>query len=113
MFLRIFTLKNFSFLEQLQTDTSKSCFLSQNSKNKESNAEAETVIQFFPLENNFEWLVMSFELAVALALEQLVSKNSFKQICLIICNIKLLQIWLLKVGLHLSIFLCISLKFLN
>ena len=50
---------------------------------------------------------------MTLVLEQVVSKNNFKLICLIICNIKLMQIWLLKKGPLLDIFWSISLKFLD
>ena len=56
---------------------------------------------------------MSFEPAMTLVLEQIVSKYSFTQIRLIISNIELLQTWLLKVDPPLDIFKCIFLKFLD
>ena len=49
---------------------------------------------------------------MTLVFEQKVCKNSFKQIRLI-CNIKLLEIWLLKIGPIFDIFRFISPKFLN
>ena len=51
---------------------------------------------------------MSFEPAITLVSEPIASKNSFKQIRLIICNIKLLEMWLLKIGPLLGIFFYFS-----
>ena len=55
---------------------------------------------------------MSFNPAMTLVLEQMVSKNSFKHIRFI-CIIRLLEIWLLKIGPILGFFWCISPKFLD
>ena len=49
---------------------------------------------------------------MTLVLEQMVSKNSFKHIRFI-CIIRLLEIWLLKIGPILGVFWCISPKFLD
>ena len=55
---------------------------------------------------------MNFEPTLTLVFWQVVCKNSFKQIRLI-CNIKLLEIWLLKIGPIFDIFSFISPKFLD